>query len=250
MENQINMGSQNNQQIGQNPASQTEPIPEKPKINYWMISSVILAVILIIGGFYVPSIVKQSSKESSFTQQNPTVSPSNNSISIQPTTINNSLEKLGMFKVKFSYPSLGIPVIRICFESKNDLSRQFCFFKPDGIGSSIKSTDVSETFHEEGKLPAGQYYAYIIFYWKNQPGDIINLNACNYKGSDRGSFPERRVYCQEFDKQLEIRQKLCTGSGNWMSSLNRNIYFGGEREIFSIEPNKILDLGIISVLPN
>jgi len=48
MENQINMGDQNIQQIGQNPVSQPIPTPEKPKFNYWMISTLILGALLLV----------------------------------------------------------------------------------------------------------------------------------------------------------------------------------------------------------
>lgn len=50
MENQINVGDQNTQQIGQNPTNQPpiSPAPEKPKINYWMISTIVLLVVIIL----------------------------------------------------------------------------------------------------------------------------------------------------------------------------------------------------------
>lgn len=41
MENQINAGNQNTQQIGGNPVSQLIQTPEKPRVNYWMISSLV-----------------------------------------------------------------------------------------------------------------------------------------------------------------------------------------------------------------
>jgi len=50
MENQINVGDQNTQQIGQNPINQPPPVPEKPKINYWMISTIVLLVIMVMVG--------------------------------------------------------------------------------------------------------------------------------------------------------------------------------------------------------
>lgn len=52
MENQTNVDDQNTQQIGQNPISQppVTPVPEKPKVNYWMVSAVLLLIILLIGG--------------------------------------------------------------------------------------------------------------------------------------------------------------------------------------------------------
>ena len=47
MENQINVSNQNTQQIGQNPVSQPVQVPEKPKINYWMISMLVLLLVFI-----------------------------------------------------------------------------------------------------------------------------------------------------------------------------------------------------------
>ena len=50
MENQINVSDQNTQRAGQNSTNQPMPVSEKPKINYWMISIVILLMVLLIGG--------------------------------------------------------------------------------------------------------------------------------------------------------------------------------------------------------
>lgn len=50
MMNQVNIGNQNTQQVGQNPVNQPVFIPEKPKINYWMVSTLLLLVILLAGG--------------------------------------------------------------------------------------------------------------------------------------------------------------------------------------------------------
>lgn len=52
MENQMNAGDKNTQQVGQNPTSQPTQIHEKPKINYWMVSTILLAIALIFGGLY------------------------------------------------------------------------------------------------------------------------------------------------------------------------------------------------------
>jgi len=85
MENQINIGDQNAQQIGQNPVGQNAPFPEKPIINYWMISTIVLAVILAIGGFFGIGMIKQTTKKSPTVQQNPTISPSNQKTLVSPT---------------------------------------------------------------------------------------------------------------------------------------------------------------------
>jgi hypothetical protein len=83
MENQINVGDQNTQQVGQNPVSQPVQIPEKPRINYWMISTIVLLIVAISGGFYIASLRNQinivsSSQDNQPPTQIPTVlSPTN-----------------------------------------------------------------------------------------------------------------------------------------------------------------------------
>lgn len=65
MENQMNVDDQNTQQIGQNPVSQPVQIPEKPKINYLVMSLVILICFVLFGfgGYYLgnqSSVIKQN----------------------------------------------------------------------------------------------------------------------------------------------------------------------------------------------
>lgn len=48
MENQINIGDQNTQQIGQKSVNQPIQVPLKQKINYWVIASVVFVILLIV----------------------------------------------------------------------------------------------------------------------------------------------------------------------------------------------------------
>lgn len=59
MENQMNVVDQNSQQIGQNPMNQPMNIPEKQRVNYWMILAIILLVIVVSGVFYIASLKNQ-----------------------------------------------------------------------------------------------------------------------------------------------------------------------------------------------
>lgn len=59
MENQTIAGNQNTQQIDQNQVSQPIQIPEKSRVNYWIISTIVLLVIAVSGGFYVASLKNQ-----------------------------------------------------------------------------------------------------------------------------------------------------------------------------------------------
>ena len=73
MENQINIGDQNAQQIGKNPINQPAVSPEKPKLNYLVIAGIILACFIVFGfgGYYLG---KQS------------LNPGSNSSGIQDST--------------------------------------------------------------------------------------------------------------------------------------------------------------------
>jgi len=52
MENQTNVCDQNTQQIEKNPVGPPVQFSEKPKINYWMILTIVLLILIISGGIY------------------------------------------------------------------------------------------------------------------------------------------------------------------------------------------------------
>ena len=60
MENQVSVDNQNTPQVGQNSSSQP-PMPsvEKPKVNYWMISTIVLLITSILGGLLTYNLSKQ-----------------------------------------------------------------------------------------------------------------------------------------------------------------------------------------------
>ncbi len=105
MENQVNDGNQNTQQIGQNPISQPVQIPEKPKVNYLLIGLVILGCFVIfgIGGYYLGT--QKTSQNSKLPVPSPTsteaVSPTNIlAPTTQPSVITNGW-------IKFTHPAVG-----------------------------------------------------------------------------------------------------------------------------------------------
>lgn len=79
MENQVNLGDQNTEQVGQ--------IPEKPKTNYWMISSVVLAVgLVLVSGLYFLNL-KSASKPNNQQPTKPNnVTPTDQTIQTSPTS--------------------------------------------------------------------------------------------------------------------------------------------------------------------
>jgi hypothetical protein len=87
MQNQINMGDQNTQQVGQNSVNQPAIEPAKPKRNYVLIGAVILACLLVFGfgGYYLG---KQSSKPklTSSEQKNQVVSSPTSTVVVPTLT--------------------------------------------------------------------------------------------------------------------------------------------------------------------
>lgn len=98
MENQMNVGSQNTQQIGQNPINQSAKSPEKTKINYWMILTIILAVTsaLLLGILTI----KQRYPNTSSPQNAPTFPP-------QPSTT--QTEKISGASEEYQIPAFSDP---------------------------------------------------------------------------------------------------------------------------------------------
>ena len=108
MENQMNVGNQNTQQIGQNPVSQPVLNPEKPKTNYLMIGGIILACFVLFGfgGYYLG---KQSGKTQDLTTDNyslptkiPTTPTQPTYPSATPSTSNKSTYSYGSFSFTYS----------------------------------------------------------------------------------------------------------------------------------------------------
>jgi hypothetical protein len=86
MENrQINIGDQNSQQISQNPINQPTMVQEKPKINYWMVSTAVLLFFLLgISSLYFLNIRGQKVGPQEKTY-GPTVSPSQQETTVVPS---------------------------------------------------------------------------------------------------------------------------------------------------------------------
>jgi len=99
MENQINIGDQNNQQIGQNPISQPTEIKARPKVNYWIVSTVVFALLfLVTAGIFAVNYSKIKNRQSyspsivSEISQSPTTANQPTSIPTAVPTTNFKLE--------------------------------------------------------------------------------------------------------------------------------------------------------------
>ena len=88
MENQINVGDQNAQQVGQNPVSQPAEIQAKPKVNFWMISTLVFALLfLVTAAIFAVNYSKVKNSQSYLPSTTPEISQTPTTINQQPTDI-------------------------------------------------------------------------------------------------------------------------------------------------------------------
>jgi len=107
MENQINVGSQNTQQIGQNPVSQPVVLPEKPKTNYLLIAGIVLVCFVVfgIGGYFLG--MKQWSTKNSISEANlpnPTSFPPVTNTPVPDETVDWKVYSNTAFNYSLKYP--------------------------------------------------------------------------------------------------------------------------------------------------
>lgn len=90
MENQINIGDKNTLQVGKNPVGQPVKIQGKPKVNYWMISTILLLVILLgWSGFYALNAGQQLKSQQATTEPPVKNTPTQQPITTEPIKTGN-----------------------------------------------------------------------------------------------------------------------------------------------------------------
>lgn len=98
MENQVNAGDQNAQQVGQNPINQPSSISGKPIINYWMISTIILILISILLSLYA---YKLWSAQNLNSQQSIQITPTPTSSVTSVPTADTDVKEFKTYDSKF-----------------------------------------------------------------------------------------------------------------------------------------------------
>jgi len=152
MENQINVGDQNTQQIGQNVASPLPVNPEKPKTNYLMIGGIVLACFVIFGfGGY--SLGKQSNKIQNTTTNNeafPTNTPVTSTQLTLPSTMPSSSSKSN-----YAYGSFSFSYPKTWQLSENTTNPSFF------VQNKMTGSDIQGFFDHVVLLQNGDYYLLI-----------------------------------------------------------------------------------------
>lgn len=86
MENQMNVGDQNTQQIAQNPIIEPEVVPKRPMVKYWIMFTLFIVIILAVSGFFVLNLYNK--KKNSSNQQKTTTDSSQTTGLYQTTNPN------------------------------------------------------------------------------------------------------------------------------------------------------------------
>ncbi len=86
MNNQVNVDDQNTQQIGKNSINPPVQIPKKAIMNYWMVSTVILFLVLIGSSFYTLRLMNKITGDNPNIEQTSTPTPTNNTTTITEST--------------------------------------------------------------------------------------------------------------------------------------------------------------------
>ncbi|MBM3209022.1 hypothetical protein FJZ40_01905 [Candidatus Shapirobacteria bacterium] len=120
MENQINVGDQNTQQIGQNPVNQppVPSVPKKQRLNYWMISTIILFAVLLVGSaFYFLNTRKETNPSQDLPQSQPSIEPSATTLPTGSVTTKPNQIRIG--RLQLTYPDSWIPIFATPNNDKN-----------------------------------------------------------------------------------------------------------------------------------
>lgn len=140
-------------------------------------------------------------------------SSNNESAENDDSTVTSS--KVGTFKVAFSFPSEGVPAVRLCFTDTSDMSKQYCFWEK---GSNDTKTYTNDLKNGSGTLPVGTYIVdYTVYSHESSSPEtsfvyqVYALRQCAYY-ADGGENNSANVakYCKgvtaEFDKYKVITE--------------------------------------------
>ncbi|MCX7881089.1 MAG: hypothetical protein N2482_01070 [Patescibacteria group bacterium] len=171
MQKQINVGNQNTQQIGQNQIDQPVTIEKKPKVNYWMMATIILSVLIVIST--TTFLVKN--------QQNKNTD-----------NIGKSEQSTSLISIKPGYKAYTNKVYGFSFEYPENF-----IFEPD-ISSSSPETSMIVML-EEYKLfkdvsPSEKHTSVVIGYTEGVNQETCKTNSDSFNGFNRFSKADPAKY--------------------------------------------------------
>ncbi|MBM3283145.1 hypothetical protein FJY90_02730 [Candidatus Gottesmanbacteria bacterium] len=156
MDNKINVGEPNTQKVGQNPDSQPMNIQNNPRVNYWMISSLVLGFLLFL--MMGINLLKLRTASDTTPLPNPSISPTKSVGKVSFVGIIKTGAQLGEVK---SYCSNGLYLIAdegsyLVNQTKMLLLRLPS--QPDGTKMLSDQKYVGKKVEVVGKYPAQESF--------------------------------------------------------------------------------------------
>ena len=199
MENQMNVGNQNTQQIGQNPINQPLPAPEKSKVNYLVISGVVIACFIIfgIGGYYLGT-QKNNTPQNN---QLPIPSPTSSVTTETPSVTNPTSESVVTQNPSVTTKPISIPSNWKKYTAEDpDFGVRTTMFMPPGY--SLRFTGSEFTIQNDSDVT--ELWDYSSSVYRNNDGVLKN----HYDGSSRRAWYEKRLSeRQSADRIVSVKEK-------------------------------------------
>lgn len=199
MENQINMGDQNTQQIGQNPVNQSEAVQEKPKTNYFVIGAVVLICFVVFGfgGYYLGTQRSNSPQGSQFPVPSSTPSAATSTQSITTPTNEPEVTQRPIVTTK----PISIPSNWKKYTAEDsDFGVKTTMFMPPGYSFRFTGSE----FTIQNDSDATELWDYSSSVYRDNDGILKN----HYDGSSRRVWYEKRLSeRQSTDKIISVKEK-------------------------------------------
>lgn len=200
MENQINVGDQNSQQIGQNLVNQTVPVQEKPNTNYLVIGAVVLICFVIFGfgGYYLGIQKSNNSQNNQLPVSSPTPSATIETLS---TTNPPSEEPVVTPKPTTSSKTVTVPANWKKYTAEDpDFGIRTTMVMPPGYSFRFTGSE----FTIQNDSDATELWDYSSSVYRDNDGILKN----HYDGSSRRAWYEKRLSeRQSIDKIISVKEK-------------------------------------------
>jgi hypothetical protein len=199
MENQVNTGNQNTQQIGYNPINQLELASERPKINHLVIGTVILVCFVIFGfgGYYLGTRNNYSSQNN----QPPVPSPTSLVATVTPPFTNPTNQPVVTQKPIVITKPISIPSNWKKYTAEDpDFGVKTTLSMPPGYSFRFTGSE----FTIQNDSDATELWDYSSSVYRDNNGILKN----HYNGGSRRAWYEKRLSeRQSIDKIVSVKEK-------------------------------------------
>lgn len=257
MENQISVGDQNARRIGQNPINQPPAnlLPEKPKVNYWSVSTIILSFLLLslVGTYFMLKQEENKQLQSIVNTTNP-INKVNKIAYIENGEISIVDEDGTGQKKIYSHTPLSFKNPLLTDQENKEISDYFNKYYFTDLswskdGKKIAVTAFSKNIEREAEDPASidKFNLKAPEYWSPPNGDIYIIDVETGKTK---IFPEKdprdyvySIRWSDDNKQLVFRRESPFGNSQKNEIVLLDVNSGKETELAITERSNRIEWG-------